>query len=187
MPSGADAQRAATQNSACSGDSLDGQKSYRVVLEDICSGIETTDSFAIKFALLTKTPISKMKHLARHVPSVIWSGRGRSTAEHVLALIEEAGGKGNIIENGEAPAVSPTGSEGAVNPAKSGPTCRWCGFPMKEGEKRCGFCMTSVGTAERSEHAPEVATRRPVLARKRFIWYAALLVGGIILIELLMR
>ena len=187
MPSGADAEKTATQGPMYPRDTIDGQKSYRVILEDIASGIETTDSFAIKFSLLTKTPISKIKHIIHRLPAPIWSGRGRSRAEHILALIEEAGGRGSIVEiEGAAPA-SPVGAGGPAKPAKSKPTCRWCGFPMKEEETRCGFCMMAVGDVEKSEHQPVPRRGAKVVSRKRLICYAAVLVAGIIIIALLSR
>jgi hypothetical protein len=179
-------------------DTIDGQKSYRVILEDIASGIETTDSFAIKFSLLTKTPISKMKHVVHRLPAPIWSGEGRSRAEHILALIEEAGGKGSIVETGGAPPPpaspagprvpgGPVGSGEPAKTAKSKSTCRWCGFPMKEDEKRCGFCMMTVGDVERSEHKSKATVRAKAVSRKRLICYAAVVVAGIIIIALLNR
>ena len=189
MASGADAEKTATQGPLYPRDTLDGQRSYRVILEDILSGIETTDSFAIKFSLLTKTPISKMKHVVHRLPAPIWSGEGRSRAEHILALIEEAGGKGSIVETGGAPPppTSPAGPEGSAKPAVGKSTCRWCGFPMKEEETRCGFCMMTVRDVERSEHKSKATVRAKAVSRKRLICYAAVAVAGIIIIALLNR
>jgi len=198
MVSGADAEKTATRGPLYPRDTLDGQKSYRVILEDIASGIETNDSFAIKFSLLTKTPISKMKHVVHRLPAPIWSGQGRSRAEHILALIEEAGGRGKIVETGgdAPPPASPAGpadpaksakSAKNVNSAKSKAACRWCGFPMKEDETRCGFCMMAVGDVERSAHAPGPARRSKGISRKRIVFYAVILILGIIIAKLLTR
>ncbi|MFA4947923.1 MAG: hypothetical protein WC674_05355 [Candidatus Krumholzibacteriia bacterium] len=196
MPSGADAEKTATQGPVYPRETLDGQKSYRVIIEDITSGIETTDSFAIKLSLLTKTPISKMKHVVRCLPAPIWSGQGRSGAEHILALIEEAGGRGSIVETGGAPPASPAGPGaprepvgpgGPAKPAKSKSTCRWCGFPMKEEETRCGFCMMSVRDVERREHKPEPRKRAKVISRKRLIcWAAVIIVVIMVIIKIIM-
>jgi len=195
MVSGADAEKTATRGPLYPRDTLDGQKSYRVILEDIASGIETNDSFAIKFSLLTKTPISKIKHVVHRLPAPIWSGQGRSRAEHILALIEEAGGRGKIVETG-GDAPPPASPAGPADPAKSAKTdksaksklaCRWCGFPMKEDETRCGFCMMAVGDVERSAHAPEPARRSKGISRKRIIFYAVILILGIIIAKLLTR
>jgi hypothetical protein len=190
MPTGAHGEKAATQSPAYPKELQDGGKTYRVLIEDVSSGIETSDSFAIKFSLLTKTPISKMKHIMHCLPATIWSGTGRARAEHILALIEEAGGRGSIAEIGSAPPPSPAEPEAPGGPAKSvkgRASCSWCGFPMKEGESRCGFCMTPVGGSERSEHPTRSAKRAPAVTRKRLICYAAVLVAGIAIIELLAR
>jgi len=195
MVSGADAEKTATRGPLYPRDTLDGQKSYRVILEDIASGIETNDSFAIKFSLLTKTPISKIKHVVHRLPAPIWSGQGRSRAEHILALIEEAGGRGKIVETGSdaPPPASPAGPakeerrDKNVKIAKSKSACRWCGFPMKEDETRCGFCMMAVGDVERSAHAPEPARRSKGISRKRIVFYAVILILGMIIAKLLTR
>ncbi len=184
MSSSADAEKTATQGPVYPRDTIDGQKSYRVILEDISSGIETTDSFAIKFSLLIKTPISKMKHVVRHLPAPIWSGQGRSRAEHILALIEEAGGKGKVVEIGGAPSAAPGEP---VKPAKSDSSCRWCGYPLKDEEKRCGFCMTPVGDAAKSELRAEPKISAKALSWKRLLCYAAVLAAGIMVILFLAR
>jgi hypothetical protein len=185
MPSGADANKSATLGPLCPGDPIDGLKSYRVMLDDIASGLETADSFAIKFSLLTKTPISKMKHVVHRLPAPIWSGRGRSRAEHILALIGEAGGKGSIVEIENA---SPASAEApAQQPAKGQLTCHWCGFPLKEEETHCGFCMTPVGNAERNEHPHEGPKRKAIPSPKRLFCYVVALAVGIVIIEILMR
>jgi hypothetical protein len=195
MSSGSDAEQTSTQKSAHFGDVPGGRNSYRVMLEDIASGIETTDSFAIKFSLLTKTPISKTKHIVNRLPAPIWTGEGRSRAEHILALIEEAGGKGSIVETGSAPSGSPAfapspaaasaAPAGPASPVKCKSACRWCGFPMKEGETRCGFCMTAIGDAEKSENQREPRMRAKAVSRKRLVCYAVALVVGVVLIEIL--
>jgi hypothetical protein len=198
MPSGTDADKAATRGPLFPGDSIDAEKSYRVMLNDIATGLETTDSFAIKFSLLTKMPVSKMKHIARRLPAQVWTGRGRRRAEHFLTLIEEAGGKGSIVEIGSAPPPSPgtatAPAAGAAAPAqateappKDKLTCSWCGFPMKEGETHCGFCMTPAGRAERRGRSAGTGGRGPAVNRKRLVFYAVALLAGIVLVELLMR
>jgi len=187
MPSSADAERADAKEPMHPGDSPDGQKSYRVLLEDVASGIETADSFAIKFSLLTKTPISKTKLLVNHLPARIWSGQGRSRAEHILALIEEAGGRGSIVEAGSAPPASAAVPTGPDTPDESKTVCRLCGFPMKEEETRCGFCMTPVGEPAKSEPPPELPKKARSVSRKRVICYACVLAAGITIITLLSR
>lgn len=192
MSSGPDAENTTACGPTESREPLDARTSYRVVLEDIASGIETADSFAIKFSLLTKTPISKMKHVVRALPAPIWAGQGRARAEHVLALIEEAGGRGSIVETGSAaprPATPATSASpaGPAKPAGVKFACRWCGFPMREDETRCGFCMTAIGDVEKKEPRAEPRIPAKVIPRKRLMCYAAVLVVGIMIIELFIR
>jgi hypothetical protein len=154
---------------------FDGQKKLCVVLEEIRSDVETPESFAIKFALLTKTPVSKMKHIVNNLPAPIWSGQGRSRADNILALIDEAGGRGSIIEGGSAALV-----KGSARDAKNRLACRWCGFPMKEGDTHCGFCLTPVVDAERSAFHWEVSKTANIIPPKRLLCYVLVLVVGII-------
>ena len=154
---------------------FDGQKRLCVVLEEIRSDIETPDSFAIKFSLLTKTPISKMKHIVNNLPAPIWSGQGRSRAENILALIDEAGGRGSIVEGVSAALV-----KGSAKDAKNRMSCRWCGFPLKEGDTHCEFCMTPVADIEKGEFRRKGRGAAKIIARKRILCYVLILVAGII-------
>ena len=153
---------------------FDGQKRFCVVLEEIRSDVETPESFAIKFSLLTKTPISKVKHIVNNLPAPIWSGQGRVRAESILALIDEAGGKGTIAEGG-APSAKSSAAHG-----KSRPSCRWCGFPLKEGDAFCDFCATPVADAEKGEFHWEGKGDADVIPPKRLLCYVVILVAGII-------
>jgi hypothetical protein len=189
MSSGADGKRAATQDPIIPGDPPDAGESFRVVLEDVVSGFETADSFAIKFSLLAKIPVSKVKHVTRNLPATIWSGQGRSLAERVLSLIEEAGGKGKIVESrSAAPVASQPAPAKPAASAGSKHSCGWCGFPMKEGETRCGFCMTAVGeVATKAERAQEPRTRARSALAKRLICGAAVLAAILVVFYLLGR
>jgi hypothetical protein len=202
MSSGMDKDRAQMQSPPNPRGFLDGRRTYRVVIEDIASGMETSDSFAIKFSLLTKAPLARMKHVVRRLPATAWSGEGRSQAEHVLSLIEEAGGKGRIVEIGDAPSEA-TGTRGAPAPGETPEqgeaparktanpaveqSCAMCGFPLKAGEARCGFCMTAVGDAARGETRPEPERPAKRISRKRVLLYAALFVVGVMLVIVLTR
>jgi hypothetical protein len=155
---------------------FDGQKRFCVVLEEIRSDVETPDSFAIKFSLLTKTPISKMKHIVSNLPAPIWSGQGRSRAENILGLIDEAGGRGSIVEG-----VSATLVKSSAKDAKNRMSCRWCGFPTKEGDTHCEFCMTPVGDIEKGECHWEGRGTANVIPPKRLLCYVLILVAGIVL------
>jgi hypothetical protein len=190
MRSGADHERAPAQGPPNPQDLLDGTRTFRVVLEDISSGIETNDSFAIKFALLTRSPLARMKHVVRRLPAKIWEGQGRSRAEHVLALIEEAGGKGRIVEKEVAPLEDPVNHAERPNCVKApqaAQSCAMCGFPMKDDETRCGFCMTSVGDARPVDPRPEPAPPAKPISRTRLFVYAACLIVGLMLVMIFLR
>ncbi len=155
---------------------IDGKRTYRVVIDDISSSIETIDSFAIKFSLLTRSPLARMKHVVRRLPAKVWEGADRSRAERVLALIEEAGGKGRIVETAVAPSKAPEEPETIPKPIKETPvarSCAMCGFPMKEEETRCGFCMTPAGAAGRVDPPPGAEFRASIVSRRRLLIYAA--------------
>lgn len=154
---------------------FDGQKRFCVVLEEIRSDIETPDSFTIKFSLLTKTPISKMKHLVSNLPAPIWSGQGRSRAENILALINEAGGRGSIVEGASVAVV-----KGSAKDAKNRMSCRWCGFPLKEGDTHCEFCMTMVADSKKGEFRWEKRRAANIIPHKRLLCYVLILVAEII-------
>ena len=74
-----------------------------------------------------------MKHVVHRLPAPIWSGQGRSRAEQILALIEEAGGRGEIVETGSAAphARIPRGPRGARQDAGTPASLRAAGadFP----------------------------------------------------------
>ena len=176
MASGMDTNMKSAQRPVQPEDHFEGAKTFTVVLEGIRSDVETRDTFTIKFSLLTKAPLSKMKHIVSSLPATVWTGPGLSRAKSVLALIEEAGGKGSIVENG------------AAAPAKAGPeepkgerACAWCGFPLKEGEALCGFCMTPVKDGARKAERPRSSGTRFKGARwKRFLLYGIILAVGIV-------
>ncbi|MDD4856470.1 MAG: hypothetical protein PHD74_00030 [Candidatus Krumholzibacteria bacterium] len=158
-----------------------GHGTYRVVVERIRTEIETPDSFAIKFSLLTKTPLSKMKHLVGCLPVPIWTGAGRSRAESILKLVEEAGGEGKVIEM-RADEPAPV----AAKEREARQSCGWCGFPLKEGDKYCGFCMTPVGEAgDNDPRHPRTPKRACGIPAKRLLCYVVVLIVGIIITMLI--
>jgi predicted nucleic acid-binding Zn ribbon protein len=171
MVSGMNAKEKNAQRPVLPEELFESKKTFSVILEGIRSEVETRDTFTIKFSLLTKAPLSKMKHLMTSLPATVWTGPGRSRAESILTLIEEAGGKGSIIEGAAASPVKES-----VQEPKSERTCTWCGFPLKEGETVCGFCMTSV-----DEGAPKMERHRPSGRRLMGVRPKRLLVYGIVL------
>jgi hypothetical protein len=158
-------------------DLIESGKTLRVVLVDIKRDIETPDSFAIKFSLLTKTPLSKAKQMVRSLPVTVWSGTGRGKAERIVNLIDEAGGKGGIeIDAPPAPASVPESAPREM------PACRYCGFPLKEGDSRCEFCRTSVSEAPAPEVHPVAAAPRARISKKRLLLYLCIIVAGIVVL-----
>jgi len=175
MPSGTNTSGTNQRKPDILGIGSNSRKSFCVVLDEIRSDVETHESFAIKFSLLTKTPISKMKHIVRKLPAPIWSGEGRTRAEHIIVLIEQAGGKGSIVESGVSALVKSPPKE-AANKL----TCNWCGFPVKEGDTHCEFCLTPVGETGKSETKREGRKTAPSIPPKRLLCYIIVLIAGII-------
>lgn len=153
---------------------LVGNETLRVVLVDIKRDIETEDSFAIKFSILTKTPLPKVKQMIRSLPFVLWKGKARSKAERILSIVEEAGGKGIIEREKVLQAQQAEKSNSA-----SGSVCHYCGFPIKENEKYCAFCMTPVsGEKSNSVHARHHEKKQGI-PRARLIAYLCIIGAGI--------
>jgi len=118
---------------------------YRVVLEGIKSEIETPGSFAIKYGILTSTPVTRIKFMLRNLPKTILETKSAPRARGALELIEEAGGVGLMEEcnPGEAPKVEIAEEE--PNIANSvDQSCLKCGFPLKKGDEYCQFCHTPL-------------------------------------------
>ncbi|HSG29387.1 MAG TPA: hypothetical protein VLA34_12975, partial [Candidatus Krumholzibacterium sp.] len=44
-----------------------------VVMDGVHHEMETLDSFAIKFSLLTNMPVTRVKHLMRKLPASLWT------------------------------------------------------------------------------------------------------------------
>ena len=144
---------------------------YRVIIDGVSSRIETNEAFAIKFALLSHVPVSRMKHLMRRLPATLWKGSGRSRAAGLLGMIEEAGGKGRIEEMAREP-VPGAGSSGK----KADTVCRVCGFPLRTGEAFCDFCMTPVDPAATGRAAPHRAAVRQ--GRSPYLFLFLVLLGA---------
>ncbi len=155
---------------------FEGQKSYCVILDSVREDMETVESFVIKFSLLTKVPVTKTKHMIARFPATVWNGFGRAKADNILSLIEEAGGVGRIIEGTSEALVRDSSKAG-----KAHPTCQWCGFPLKEGDVFCGFCMTPIQEGEKLSRHWNVQSKLTGMPPWRlFLYIAILIIGGII-------
>jgi hypothetical protein len=153
---------------------------YSVVLDSIKGEFETQESFALKFSVLMRLPVTKVKHMISRLPNTIWTGKKLSKANALLELIDEAGGVGHIVENierpgekAEEPEKEESGSEG---------TCQKCGFPLKEKESYCSFCMTPVKgqQSKKSPHKP-VIEKSPMIPSTRLLFYIIILLAGVVL------
>ena len=123
---------------------------YRVVFEGIKRDIETSDSFAIKYGILTSTPVTKIKFMLRNLPKTFLETKNGPKARGTLELIEEAGGIGRIEEiNPEEKLKVEISEEDPAIVTTREKSCLKCGFPVKDSDKYCQFC-----------HSPLVETGR---------------------------
>ena len=118
---------------------------YRVVLEGVKSQTETFGSFAIKYGILTSTPVTRIQFMLRNLPKTILETKLASKARGTLELIEEAGGAGIIEEfnSEEPPSVEISEEEPTIDNTEE-MSCLKCGFPLKVGEDFCQFCHTPL-------------------------------------------
>lgn len=159
-------------------DPAQGRKVYRVILESFDTKVETPQSFAIKFAILAKVPVTKINHLCKSIPSTIWTGQKRTKALNLLSMIKEVGGNGRIVEDvlyGDDSLGRPAGG------TSSKAVCRACGFPLKKGDDYCSFCMTAVNPSELPKPPVWERSKKFYIPPKRLFFYFAILIGGIIL------
>lgn len=202
------AQGVETEIRAAAAEAVDspGRRGFRVVLEGIGSDYETSESFAIKFGIAIRQPVTKTRHLLRAAPSLVWEGSSRKTAEALLRLIEEAGGRGRIDEIGprresEAaadagePMSPPQTGEAAGGETETSRSCPKCGFPARDGERYCPFCLSPyekspveqrrAGRVQAASGAGEdrsPSSARAAIPPKRLLMYL-----GIVLIALVLQ
>lgn len=135
---------AAPKNSGDMAENRSRETIYRVLLEGIKQE-ETPDSFAIKYGIMTSTPVTKIKFMLRNLPKTILETKSDSKARGTLGLIDEAGGIGRIEDYNpeEAPKVEIAEEEPAIDDTVE-KNCLKCGFPLKKSDKFCRFCHTSL-------------------------------------------
>ncbi len=149
---------------------------HRVMLTGVRSEMETSDSFAIKFSILAKAPLPRVKQLMRSLPVALWTGTSKGKAEQILELVEEAGGKGSIVQTA---AVAPRPAE---DPKVASTKCACCGFPMKEGAERCEFCRTAVGESAVEKLHWTAAKKRKGVPRARLVVYLCIIAVEIVVL-----
>jgi len=174
------------------GKTADGRSSetiFRVVLEGIKSDIETPGSFAIKYGILTSTPVTRIKFMLRNLPKTILETKSAPRARGALELIEEAGGVGMMEECNpeEAPEVEIAEEEPTIAtvPDKS---CLKCGFPIKTDDESCQFCHPRLveKNTPNIKSVIEAGKSGNLLTPKKLLLYIAVVVV-ILLIGILTR
>ena len=153
--------------------------SYSVVLDSIRLEIETMDSFSLKFSVLLKMPVTRVKYLVKRLPNTLWKGKSPSKAKVLVELAEEAGGVAHIVEHHDVPSVSAESKEKKVGGKTE---CSKCGFPLKKDESFCGFCMTPVEELKGTRTpAPVVVEKNPQIPISRLLFYLTILFVVVIL------
>ena len=152
-------------------------ESYSVVLDSIRSEIETQASFALKFSVLLKMPVTRVKHVVKRMPSTLWKGKSLSKAKMLVELAEEAGGVAHIVENR---AASPEPREEEAK-KQSKAACAKCGFPLKKDDEFCNFCMTPVKEPTGQKVSAPVVEKNPHIPTARLFFYLVLLLLAVIL------
>ena len=155
-----------------------GADSYSVVLESIRSEIETLDSFSLKFSVLLKMPVTRVKHIVKRLPATLWKGTSLSKAKALVELAEEAGGIARIDENQAAP--EPAAAEKSKDTGGK-LECAKCGFPLKKDDEFCNFCMTPVKEPAGSRVSAPVVEKQAQIPPARLLFYSVLLLMGVIL------
>lgn len=160
------------------------RNTYSVVLEGFDDAMENAESFAIKFAVLARVPVTKIKHIVKRLPATLWKGQAKSRALHLLSLIEEAGGIGQLVEE-----TVPIGSEDVAGERgrRGGRlTCRKCGFPLKKSDEYCDFCMTAINESVSQKPVFEGMKKTDRSVKPyRLLLYAIVAVVAIIIILVL--
>jgi hypothetical protein len=152
---------------------------YRVVLEGIKRDIETPDSFAIKYGILTSTPVTRIKFMIRNLPKTILETKSAPRARGALELIEEAGGVGMLEEYDpeEKPKVEITEEEPAIATVEDS-NCLKCGFPLKKGDEYCQFCHTPLVEKKNPsiKSVIEAGRKGSLISPKKLMFYVAVVV-----------
>lgn len=160
------------------------RKIYSVILEGVASEIETLDSFAIKFGLLSNIPVTKVKYLVKNIPTAIWTGPSGSRAKGLLSLINEAGGKGRIEAKNPQP-VKPAAVETPQVKKLEGSKCLKCGFPLGVEDEFCQFCMTPIGEVHKKSHKSKKKGDKFPVPPSRLLFYMFLLLASIIVMQVI--
>ena len=157
-------------------------ESYSVVLDSIRSEIETMDSFTLKFSVLLRIPVTKVKHMVKRLPCTLWRGKSLSKAKMLVELAGEAGGNARVVEQEEKPDAR-AGKKSKKE--EEGAACSKCGFPLKQGDEFCNFCMTPVKGSAGSRPSAPVVEKPPQIPPARLFFYLVLVLVAVVLAFLL--
>ncbi len=153
-------------------------ESYSVILDSIRSEIETMDSFTLKFSVLLKIPVTKVKHMVKRLPCTLWRGKSLSKAKMLVELASEAGGNARVVENEKAPSAE-AGEKSKKEKDKT--ACPKCGFPLKQGDEFCNFCMTSVKERAGTRTSAPIIEKNPQIPPARLFFYIVLVLIAVVL------
>lgn len=157
--------------------SLEKKLRYRVILDGVRTEVETNASFALKFSLLASLPVTKVRHMMAKLPTTVWVGTKRSRARSLLNLIEEAGGTGRVVEEEYAPDMERVAGEESLKER----ICPQCGFPLKEEDLFCNFCLTPVDEERRQSLRIAVPRGRSGSKVYRYLFFVLLGAVAVIL------
>ena len=157
----------------------DGKTKYKVILEGIAGPHETKDSFAIKFSILAKIPVSRTKFWIRNAPFVVWKGLGKRNAQKHLSIIKESGGKGTITEVEMSHPMTKEDSDNAGGER----VCSKCGSPLSKDDKFCPFCAAPIEPVLPKKNRQTTVynkTSEPAVPKGRMVFYLIAIVALIL-------
>jgi len=173
-------------------DEIQGAKTteyYKVIMDGLKNNIETSQAFAIKFSLLIREPVNKVRHLTKSYPATIWKGKRKTKAKAILSLVDEAGGRGRIevcqmeVKEPKTRKTDKKSGEKATDQS----LCGKCGFPIKADDLFCKFCLTPLREKEDKKEKPEkemkiqVNNIKPTIPPRRlFIYLLVILIAFLI-------
>ena len=148
-----------------------------VVVDGVSHNMETKESFAIKFSLLTNMPVTKVKHLMSKMPASLWTGSSLSKAKGLLQLVEEAGGEGRIVEEEIRVAPSVEKQKQKVETRD----CAKCGFPLKKDDAFCEFCQSPVEAGSGRKRRFSAVDTRTSIPPARLLFYLLIVFAAIVI------
>jgi hypothetical protein len=148
--------------------SIHTKKYHKVVLEEIDSGRETTESFSIKLSMRTRTPLPRVRQVLKRLPYTIKSGLSSSQANKLKSVLESIGGRARVETHFVTPGHRAETSSSAPSPgepmelvlAGGGELlpCPSCGWEEESGTEFCSFCQQFLEGDHDGTHHPDPRT-----------------------------